>query len=235
MNLPDYNQHFINQFKATGLYWTDAQAYNLTVTPADSYPCWRLIGVHHLTNQENVGKHHAFCDVLDENGKRVNQARLAMRQSNGTFFAVIDKPAHEAGTNFPLWSEAVGALSVIEPVLPSDEVQGIRSTWGDEGTGTTWGHHSFYFVFQKVLTGSTPPPEEPPEEPDPPPTDPAYTITSRIAYDITGANGDFLATTTSLPVARQIVASLVLFQASSRDSRLEEYVKAIEKWQRGER
>lgn len=176
MNLPDYNPIFIDHFQATGKPYNDATAYNLTIISADVIPgqiCWRLIGIHHLTNDENRGNHHAFCDVLDENGKRIKGAQLLMVQDNGAFFAVVDKPANEAGTNFPLWAEAVGTLSVSYPLdksLPSDKVSGIRSTFPDEGTGTTWGHHSFYFVFQRTKAeGESIPPPDPEEPPTVPP------------------------------------------------------------------
>lgn len=185
MTLPDYNQQFIQYFKQTGIPFNDATKYGLTVkiaAVAAGESSWRLIGIHHLTPAENVGKHHAFCDVLDERGQRVMGARLAMQQDNGTFFAVVDKPANEAGTNFPLWSEAIGSLSVVFPALPSDEVQGIRSTYPDEGPGTTWGHHSFYFVFQRVKKEKEPdePPTGPGEPTEPPTTPPLQPFTSTL-------------------------------------------------------
>ncbi len=119
---------------------------------ADTY--WRVVGIHHLTGIENMGNHHVYADVLDEDGRRINNSRLVLTQGNASpVFAVIDKPANEAGTNFPIWKLTRVTVAVQWPdgsPLASEAVTDLRTDHNDEEVGTTWGHHSFYIVFQRT-------------------------------------------------------------------------------------
>ncbi len=175
MGLPDYNRQFVEKVKRGEPIYNDAARYEVAVKefsditlPINAKQYWRVVGVHHLTGAENMGNHHIYCDVLDGTGRRINQARLMMTQgTSAPQFAIVDKPANEAGTNFVMWSNTLGAVSVSYPAnapLPSESVSNIRSTHPDEEIGNTWGHHSFYVVFQ--LT--TIPESEPPKPPTPP-------------------------------------------------------------------
>ena len=155
--------------------------------PPDASQYWCVVGVHHLSGAENRGNHHIFCDVLDEAGNRINGARLQLTQGNqAPVFAVIDKPAEEPGTNFPLWSSDRGDVSVVWPPeapLPSERAIGISTAHPDEEAGNTLFHHSFYLVFQRTnippavdttpATEPIPAPEEAPSPatPEPPQSD----------------------------------------------------------------
>lgn len=160
MLLPDYNRQFLEASTQGNAISNNATKYGVEVKPVsqpdgpgNTTHYWRIVGIHHLTGNENRGNHHVYCEVLDEEGRRVHGARLRLTQDGASpVFAVVDKPANEAGTNFPLWSSNLANVMVQWPAdnpLPSEEVKGIRTTHPDEEVGNTWGHHSFYIVFQK--------------------------------------------------------------------------------------
>ena len=140
--------------------YNDAAKYKVDIKflpsierPADAKQYWHVIGVHHLSGAENMGNHHVYCDVLDESGKRINGARLTLLQAGSPpVFAVVDKPASEAGTNFPLWKADRATVAVVWPdsPLPSEQVTGLSSAHPDEEVGNTLFHHSFYVVFQRT-------------------------------------------------------------------------------------
>lgn len=238
-----WNNKFLDHLKLTGQPFNDATGYGVRIEPVTVQPgqkYWRCIGVHHLTPEENRGNHSVFLDALDENGNRENiwigWTWEGRRPDEPARPVKIDKPATEAGADIAMHAGQKVDVWAIGPnlyqTIAGDKVTNLHTGHPDEAPGNTWGHHSFYVVWQWTTAGSGPEPE-PPDPPDPP--DPAYTIASRVVYDITDSAGDFVARTDSLHTARQIVAALMLFKASSKDSRLEEYVKAIEKWNRGER
>ncbi len=174
IDVQNYNNQFLQTAKTTGQPFNDATAYEVKVNPAvnvgNGQNYWRVVGIHHLTGAENRGNHHVYADVLDENGRRINGSRLVLMQGGSNpLYAVIDKPANEAGTNFPMWSNTKGALAV--EGAPSESVGVLRSDWADEDSGNTWGHHSFYVVFQRTAGGSvTAPAPAPSPIPGPAPT-----------------------------------------------------------------
>jgi len=155
-------QSWNKQFLASPGY-NDAQNYGAQIktTPGAT---WRVIGVHHLSGAENMGNHHIYCDVLAAGGERVNLARLRLLQGQqAPVYAVIDKPANEPGTNFPLWGETPATVMVAGAT--SDSVSGLRINHADEEIGNTIGHHSFYVVWQAAAGVVEPEPEpEPPAE-----------------------------------------------------------------------
>ena len=158
MALPDYNRTFLAKVMSKEPIFHNAERYGVAIkklheisVPLGVEKYWRVVGVHHLTGSENMGNHHVFCDILDENGRRINGSRLVLTQGNtAPVFAVVDKPANEAGTNFPMWSSTRATVAV-DDALPSERVTGLRSDHADEEVGNTWGHHSFYIVFQRTL------------------------------------------------------------------------------------
>ena len=192
MDIPGYNKQFLAKVKSEEPIYNNATSYGVQVksisdisVPLNAKQYWRAIGVHHLTGAENMGNHHAYCDVVDADGQRINGTRLVLTQSNtAPLYAVIDKPANEAGTNFPMWSHTRATVAVASPndnPLPSEEVGILRTDHADEEVGNTWGHHSFYVVFQ-LATISQPetPPVEPPKEPVDPGS-PALSLEETIA------------------------------------------------------
>lgn len=172
-----YNRTFIAAAQKGFLPNNNATQHGVEVSrssiPSDWV--WRTIGVHKLTGVENNGNHHVYCEVLDSNGLRVHLAKLTLKEHDGKLLnAMIDKPENEPGTNFPLWSDQGVSVWVDHPFndnrIPSDVVSGIHYGWPDDQTGNTWGHHSYYVVFQ-AMRGSVapkPPIVIPPTTPDQP-------------------------------------------------------------------
>ena len=156
-----YNQQFLEKVQKREPVYNDAGKYKVDFKflpsierPGDVAQYWRVIGVHHLTGAENMGNHHIYCEVLDEEGNRINGARLVLMQDGSPpSFAVVDKPANEPGTNFPLWKADKAAVAVTWPdniSLPSEQVVGLSTGHPDEEMGNTLFHHSFYVVFQRT-------------------------------------------------------------------------------------
>jgi hypothetical protein len=190
MALVDYNRQFVDKVQRNEPIYNNTERYGLTLkqlkditVSLNSKQYWRVIGVHHLTGAENMGNHHVYCDVLDGTGRRINQARLILEQgSSAPQFAVVDKPANEAGTNFVMWSNTRATVSISYPAnnpLPSESVTGLRSDLPDEEIGTTWGHHSFYVVFQLTNIPKSAPPE--PKEKLPVVGNPALSLEETVA------------------------------------------------------
>ena len=161
IKVADYNQEFLTKAQSKEPVYNDAGKYSVDIKflpdiekPEGAKQYWHVVGVHHLTGAENMGNHHIYCDVLDENGKRINGARLTLVQGAALpVFAVVDKPASEAGTNFPLWKADRATVAVVWPdsaALPSEQVIGLSSAHPDEEVGNTLFHHSFYVVFQRT-------------------------------------------------------------------------------------
>lgn len=146
----------------------DAVSYGITVTPANvqqGVTYWRCIGIHHLTGDENRGNHHVYADVLDEAGRRIQGAELKIiNNGKASGVAKIDKPDNEAGTNIPMWANDLLGVHVTEPP-ESDMPNGFHTRHADEGTGNTWGHHSFYVVWQVAISGHPVPPDPIPPQP----------------------------------------------------------------------
>ncbi len=136
-----YNRQFMEKVKSQeAIFNNAAEKYGVLVktlaeqsvpleaeqsVPLEAKQYWRVVGVHHLTGAENMSNHNVFCDVLDEDGRRLNSIRLKLAQGNmAPVYAVIDKPANEPGTNFPIWGETPSSVSVHssnDAPLPSEE------------------------------------------------------------------------------------------------------------------
>lgn len=200
---------------------------------------WRCIGVHHLTPEENAGGHSVFLEALDENGKRIPAWigwTWAGRQSHEPARPIrIDKPINEAGADIALFAHQKVNVWVLgmdrANAEISDTVTNLHTGHPDEGHGNTWGHHSYYVVFQRTVkkAGETPPPA-----PDPEPTPGhEYTIGTRVTY-LVNTDGKALAEVANLETARRIVAALKVLDASEADRSIESYRDALKKWAEGE-
>lgn len=159
-------RRWIETFKQQ-LGFNDAKAYGVIIDHR-SAALWQVIGVHHLSGDENNGNHNVFLDVLDEDGLRVYGAHVSwgwndMRSDEKPGDVVIDKPTYEPGGNLAMHKGQKVFCYI--PGDRSDYVKGLHIGHADEGDGNTWGHHSFYVVFQKV--NSSAPPELPEPDPDP--------------------------------------------------------------------
>jgi hypothetical protein len=124
-----------------------------TVAPGTSY--WRLTRVHHLSPEENKGRHHIYIDALKADGNRAfnTQARITSEGEEHT--TTLDKPLNEPAANFPMfkWQKCTVAMQG----MPSDKAHGITSNHPDEPnpdnsqSGNTLFHHSFLVLFQEVV------------------------------------------------------------------------------------
>lgn len=148
----------------------NAGAYGVRVVPADvpeGATYWRTMRVHHLTPDENQGRHHIFLDALDEAGSRSFGAQARVTWPGGEQTITVDKPLGEPGTNFPMWKWQICAAEMLG--LPSDRVENLHTGHPDEppGLGNTLFHHSFEVVYQRaVKTAVQPLPPPPPPPPD---------------------------------------------------------------------
>ncbi len=147
---------------ATGGWWgpeppgNDATAYGVEIEEADvegGQPYWRAVRVHHLTPEENGGKHHIFLDVLDEAGERLFGAQLRVTWDGQEQVIIAEERLNEPGANFPTFGGqrcAVEVLGLPDQTLPSDLVLNLHADHLDEPPGNTRFHHSFSVVFQRT-------------------------------------------------------------------------------------
>lgn len=121
---------------------------------------WRVLGVYHLTPEENQGKHAVYVDVVDEAGNRVRDPNLRLhwgwegqRPDEQVNPKAFDKPDSEPATNLDLYKGQHLWVQIEGDGLPSDRVCNCHTSHTDEPGphGETWnsfGHHSFYVLFQ---------------------------------------------------------------------------------------
>jgi hypothetical protein len=172
-----------------------AQAGTLrTVSNADwvtleAHGDWQAVYIHHLTPDENRGKHNIFVDLLDEAGKPLTATAMRLgytwegRRSDELAPApALDKQPTEPLGNLPIekkqriscWLEENGRRV-------SDVVRGLHTELPDQGTGNTWGHHSYYVIFWKRSAAVVVDPQTPVViEPAPTTTDPKAALLRQI-------------------------------------------------------
>ncbi len=129
-----------------------------TVTPGEPY--WRVVWVHHLTPEENRGRHHIYVEVLDEEGHRVPGAEVRIVSDEGTKVLRVSPDPKKPGIAYPMNRWQMCDVDLLG--LPSDQVVGLTSAHPDEGPGNTQFHHSFLIVWQRTVA---PAPEVPAPEP----------------------------------------------------------------------
>lgn len=154
-------QEFEIYHKAQGKPYNNAVDYGVLISGPEN-PLWRVLGVHHLSPDENRGKHNVFIEVLRKQGNRDLTRPIHWtwkdRQSDQSARDVFagDKPPNEL-IDLPLF------LGMIVSVWTDDSevASGFSSNHPDEGNGNTIGHHSFFVCFQEVNEGvGNDPPEE---------------------------------------------------------------------------
>ena len=153
-------------------------AYAVRLQPAQvtpGAPYWRLIGIHHLTPDENRARHSVYVDVVDEAGARLNDPGLRLRwgwegqrPDEAAPPRPFDKPPSEPATNIDIYPQQQTWVEIEGDGLPSDRVANLHSKHPDETgpNGELWnsiGHHSYYVVFQRSRAVESP--VEPPSEP----------------------------------------------------------------------
>lgn len=140
----------------------DNPPYQVTIQSPEN-PIWRVLGIHHLSPEENQGKHHVYIEMLCKQGDREGFRAIhwtwigrQLNESAPDAFAG-QKPLNEL-VNIPL------NLGMIVSVWTngSEVAAGFSSNHPDEPGGNTVGHHSFFVCFEEID----------PDEPDKPPPDP---------------------------------------------------------------
>lgn len=158
-------QAFNQQCLSSDFYpLNQADDYGLSIVHAKSMQAWRCIGIRHLAAHENGGRHNVFLEVLDEHGKRLGSAGSASSPTSSPTAPIIgwnwadnaptqtrrlDKPDSEPAADIPLDKNATLTIWVEGDGLDTDYVRGFHARHADECDGNTYGHHSFYVVFQR--------------------------------------------------------------------------------------
>ncbi len=159
-----YNSRFLSQIQTNGTPVQPDPQFGVSVQPievAPGAPYWRVIGVHHLTPEENGSRHNAFVEVLDEQGNRVRDPNLKIGwtwegRSEPDLTTPLDKPDHEPVGDIPIQKGMRLTLWLVGDGRPSERVANLHFEHPDERTaaGEIWnsfGHHSFYVVFQRAV------------------------------------------------------------------------------------
>lgn len=164
-----YNQLFLNRAGADPV--NDAAGIGVRVIPATvtpGQPYWQIIGVHHLTPEENKGKHNLFAEIVDASGQRVREPALQLQWSwegqqpgEASPAKAFDKPGDEPATSLDLYGGQHVRAFVAGDGCPSDMVENIHTNHPDQHGpgGEVWnstGHHSFYVVFQRTTKVAAP-------------------------------------------------------------------------------
>lgn len=160
---------YIQQFLAAaqgGQIHNGAAAYGVQIQETqapDGELYWRVIGVHHLLQAENEGNHTILVEALDEEGNRLRQGKVfAATTWDGNNGAppvkALDKASHDPmGADFPMGVHSTNSVWIkgaqADSNEPSDRVVNMHTRHDDEPPGNTFGHHSFYVVFQRTRKG----------------------------------------------------------------------------------
>lgn len=126
-------------------------------------PRWAVVGCWHLSGDQNGGNHHVYADLLDVNGALLPlpatpqlcyswEGRTNERAPNPVTF---DKRPPEPAANIPIFK---GQRLEIWIEGESDHVSNLRTDLPDDEAGNSWGHHSYYVVFQRHEAAAPPEP-----------------------------------------------------------------------------
>lgn len=158
-----YRTIFLANHKAHQPMINDSVA---TVAPyIGSSPYFKLIGIHHLTPDENRSKRNLYLEVIDLAGNRLNERIYwgwnGQRPNEHPNPVTLDKPANEPAGNISIDAGQVVWAQILSK--PSDMIRGVRTNLPDEGS-ERWnsiGHHSYYAVWLFVDTAAPPAPPPP--------------------------------------------------------------------------
>ncbi|RIK37915.1 MAG: hypothetical protein DCC55_22795 [Chloroflexi bacterium] len=175
-----------------------AADYGARIQEADAPPgatYWKIVGVRHLSPDENRGKHNIYIDAIDEAGQRVRNPDLRIaytwegrRDDEPAPPRPLDKPDNEPAGNLDVYKGQVVTAWLQGDGLPSDRVAGLHTDHDDEpasdgGNGNTRFHHSFHVLFQRaqkaavpVVTDGGQSRPEPAPPPTPAPTQPGVLV-----------------------------------------------------------
>lgn len=170
-NPQQHNQRFLQHLQNNQTALNEAHAYGVVIVGNDDVQAgetyWRVIGVYHLTPEENRSNHHIYLEALNQDGERMQTPPAWVgwtwegRQNHETAAPVpLDKPANEAGANIALGRNQVASVWILGRSAnasdKSDKVINLSTNHSDEPAAdgqlfNTIGHHSFYVVFQESI------------------------------------------------------------------------------------
>ncbi len=161
----DYNRQSMQRPRGAAV--NNAEAYDVrveTIQAQSNQSYWKVIGVYHLTPDENRDRHNAFVEVLDAAGHRVKDDNLRVGwiwegKSDGPADPKrLDKPDSEPAADVPIEKNMTVTLW-LEGADPSERVAGIHTRHEDEvgpgGGRNSRFHHSYYIVFQRGTEDAT--------------------------------------------------------------------------------
>ena len=172
MGLPhqEYIAKFLAALKQTGRPFDDAgERFGVRIEPAavaagEVY--WRLIGLHHLTPEENQWNHNVYVEALDEAGKRIAAPPAwagwtweGRQPDEVARPQPLDKGENEPAGNIPLGRGQKVAVWIAgssqDAADKSDRVANLHTYHPDEPPVdgrllNSVGHHSFYVAFQRT-------------------------------------------------------------------------------------
>lgn len=164
----NYNSKFLSQ--PCGAQAVSQYGVQVAPTTASAGSLgWKVIGVHHLTPDENRSRHHAFVEVLDENGQRIKDPNLRIcwswagrSEDQAAPPKLLDKPDSEPAGDVPIEKGMELEVWIEGDGCPSDRVSKLGTHHNDEPgpNGELWntiGHHSFYVVFQRQRSAAARP------------------------------------------------------------------------------
>ena len=128
----------------------DARTYGVLVKPSQAQPgevYWQAVLVHHLTPDENRGRHHIFVEVLDEEGRRVNDVQVVIT-NGGTRTVKVNTSPKKPAVAFPMGKWDMYEISIAN--APGDRVINVTSAHPAEGKGSPESHHSFLIVWRRT-------------------------------------------------------------------------------------
>jgi hypothetical protein len=166
-NFQDWINTFRSHYAQTGTIYNDAASYGVLTLSMENR-LWRVLGIHHLTPEENKGNHNVFIEMMCKQGGREGfraihwtwEGRQDHELANPVFAGqkpldeLIDLPLN-LGMTVSVWTQG-GEIAT-----------GFSSNHPDEGEGNTVGHHSFFVCFQEIDEDG-PQPEPPLSDPEPP-------------------------------------------------------------------
>lgn len=161
---------YIQKRLAIGDVENDAEAYGVSIEAvAPTAPFWRIIGIHHLLGHENNGKHNVYLEMIDRHGNKIRGGKVAWtwegrRVDEPANPVTLDKPDWEPGGNITMHANQKVSVWIDDDL--TDIADLFHTGHADEEPGNTWGHHSFYVLWQLTDPGTTNP--VPPIEPKPP-------------------------------------------------------------------
>lgn len=153
---------FKTHYQENGTAYNDAANYGVSID-SPSGRIWRVLGIHHLTPDENRGNHNVYVEMLCKqgdreafraihwtwDGRREDEIASPVFAGQKPLNELVDLPLN-IGMVVSVWTQG------------GEIARGFSSNHPDEGDGNTIGHHFFFVCFQEI-DGTEPIPSPEPE------------------------------------------------------------------------